>query len=356
METTKQKNELLFCLEAVGCLLIVFIHCSSYPGVAGDFVNLAGHLPVPLFYAVSGFYLYAPEDAPARKKARLAGKVRHIFRLTVVSTVLYLAYQFASRRLLEGASFKGMLMEYFNPRELVMLLVFDRVTFAPHLWFVYGLFTVYLVLYALTCSGSRWADWILRSRWFPFALAVGGMVLRFAAFFSSWEISYFSVADVAFYRNWLFMGLPFVLMGQVLRAGASRIRDCSDGVLWGITLGGILLMIGEWQLYLKVHATYPEVYIGSILIVAGLFGLALKHPVWGKNTVVARFGAACSMPVYILHLMAFWLLNSVYVAAGGDRQAPWYFWGKPLLSFVLSALLSAVYLGLTRALARGNEK
>ena len=159
--------------------------------------------------------------------------------------------------------------------------------------------------------------------------------------------------------------IPFTIGGgissiddfhQVLRAGASRIRDCSDGALWGITLGGILLMIGEWQLYLKVHATYPEVYIGSILIVAGLFGLALKHPVWGKNTVVARFGAACSMPVYILHLMAFWLLNSVYVAAGGDRQAPWYFWGKPLFAFVLSALLSAVYLGLTRALARGNEK
>lgn len=356
MEKTKQKNEMLFCLEAIGCLLIVFIHCSSYPGVAGDIVNLAGHLPVPLFYAISGFYLYAPEDTPARKKKRLASKIRHIAWLTFFSTVLYLAYQFASRRLLEGASFKGMLMEYFSPRELVMLLVFDRVTFAPHLWFVYGLLTVYLVLYALTCSRSRWATWILRSRWFPFALAVGGMALRFAAFFSSWEINYFSVADVAFYRNWIFMGLPFVMMGQVLRANVPRVRACNDGVLWSVTIGGIFLMIVEWQVYLKVHATYPEVYIGSILIMIGLFALSLKHPDWGGNTVMANFGSFFTMPVYILHPMVFWLLNSVYVFTGGDRQASWYFWGKPVFAFGCSVVLSAGYLRLTRALSQRKEK
>ena len=344
MENKKQLNGLLACIEGLACIAIVFLHCSGYTGPAGDLVNLGSRFAVPVFCMVSGFYLFHPDASAPEKAQRLRRKIRHIFRMAVAVSLLYLGYLLVTRKLLDGASLKGMWMEYFSLRDTVMWLLFNRVSYASHLWFLYALLYVYLILYGLVSSRRRWARKVLQSDLLPFALACGGILLRFLAYFSPAEIWYFSVADIIFYRNWIFTGLPFVLMGYCLRRHLPRLRRCSVGVAAALCGGGIVLTVAEWKLYLTLFHTYPDLYLGTVVLSVGLFVLAILRPAWGGGTLLARFGRQFSMPVYLLHPLMFWVLRREYGMLGGNEETPWFFWGKPVLVLVLSVLGSALYL------------
>lgn len=344
MENKKSTNGLMACIEGLACIAIVFLHCSGYTGLAGDLVNLGSRFAVPFFCMVSGFYLFNPKAPITEKAQRMRRKIRHIFWMTVAVSLLYLGYLVVSRKLLDGASVKGMWIEYFNLRNTVMWLLFNRVSFASHLWFLYALLYVYLILYGLVCSQKTWAQKVLQSDLLPFALACGGILLRFLAYFSPAEIWYFSVADIAFYRNWIFTVLPFVLMGYCLRRNLPRVKCCSIKAAAALCGGGIVLTVLEWELYLALFHTYPDLYLGTVVLSVGLFVLAILRPTWGKQTVLAKFGRQFSMPVYLLHSLTFWMLRRGYGMLGGDEDDPWFFLGKPFLVLALSVLESAVYL------------
>lgn len=344
MGNVKQFNGLLACIEGLACIAIVFLHCSGYTGLAGDLVNLGSRFAVPVFCMVSGFYLFSPDASVSEKTQRLRRKIRHIFRMTVAASLLYLGYLLVSRKLLDGASVKGMWIEYFNLRDTVMWLLFNRVSYASHLWFLYALLYVYLILYGLVRSQKTWAQKALQSDLLPFALACGGISLRFLAYFSPAQIWYFSVADIAFYRNWIFTGLPFVLMGYGIRRHLPRLKCCSIRAAAALCGGGMVLTVAEWKLYLALFHTYPDLYFGTVVLSVGLFVLAVLRPAWGQGTVLAKFGRQFSMPVYLSHLLMFWMLRRGYDMLGGDEESPWFFWGKPFLVLAQSVLGSALYL------------
>ena len=345
MKETRQPNSFLACLEAAACVGIVFLHCADYPGAAGDIVNLGSRFAVPLFYLVSGYYLFEQQTDLQQKISRVRRKLLHIMRLTIVATLLYLVHQMASRRLLEGASFKGMLMEYFNLRELTMWALFNRVPFAGHLWFLYGLLYAYFLVYWLVRFGHK--ELTKTAKWLPIALVILGILLRFAAYFSPQMVWYFSVADVAFYRNWIFESVPFVLLGCQLRRCPCILKARSS--LWvALALCGIVAMVLEWRLYLHLFHTYPELYLGTVLETIALFLLAIQNPTVGQNSRLARFGLQLTMPIYVVHVMISWLLGSIYTAMGGNTGSPVFYWGRPIVVLLISAGVSNVYLYILR--------
>lgn len=349
MEKSKSYNYVLSGIQGIACIAIVFLHCSTYPGIPGNVVNVCSRFAVPLFYFVSGFYLFAPVMDCQRQKVRVRKKIVHVFSIAVLSSLLYVLYQFASRRLLNGDSLIGMAMEYFGLRENVMWLLFNKVSYAGHLWFVYGLLYAYLAVYGLLCIRQSWAKWILTCNWLPVALFISGIALRFCAYFSSAEIWYYSIADVIFYRNWFFTSLPCVLFGYVLRRRTEAMAKIRNSTLILLAVGGLLLSFAEWEGYLLLFHTYPDLYIGTLLFTAAIFVMAMNNPYWKKIIPWGKFVQPLFMPIYIIHPLISSLLHTVYTGLGGDTNSPVYLWGRPVFVLVLSAAISTLYINVKKS-------
>lgn len=79
------KNKTLNILKAVSAILIVFNHC-TFPGILGDLFKGYGRISVPIFFMISGYYVFNNGDEKIKKK------IKHIFHyyFIVVWPGLYL--------------------------------------------------------------------------------------------------------------------------------------------------------------------------------------------------------------------------------------------------------------------------
>ena len=76
-ETTTIKPTRNYCLaffEAIACILIVFIH-ARFPGTFGRIVESLGRFGVPLFFAVSGFFLIKESSTVEEVRAKLKKRI-----------------------------------------------------------------------------------------------------------------------------------------------------------------------------------------------------------------------------------------------------------------------------------------
>ena len=113
--------------------------------------------------------------------------------------------------------------------------------------------------------------------------------------------------------------------------GKLRIRD--GYCLAGIAAGAGLSMV---EMLLSGGA---ELYLGSILIAAGLFLLALRHPDWGKESLLERIGARDSLHIYLWQMILIDLTQAVAYTCGFHEHMV-YQWLMPIWICLISWLFA----------------
>lgn len=176
-------------LKFICAFLVILIH-ASYPYKA-EVIPITDEA-VPLFFCISGFFIYG-KGCDTKRIKRIAILILWSFALYFIKTELYHLIVLKEVYLL---SFKNW----------IDLLIFNDVAFSIHLWYLpaylYSLFGVYAI--------EKYGKWNI-SFWFIIPLLIIGTIIKLNV----------QGPQIQYHRNFLFFGLPYVLTGVYIKKATS---------------------------------------------------------------------------------------------------------------------------------------
>lgn len=310
-------NRFIYALKFIACLLVITIH-ARIPGTVGDIVLCIARFAVPFFFAVSGRFLLVGRDgSPIRDvpsiRKKVAASLGKLIRVTAIVYFVYLIFSFIVNMI-----YRTPVSEFFSSRfnigEIVKFLLFhggkvvyDWSYVFDHLWYLFALLYVYALIYVFAP--------VLRS-WYK-ALIV---ILLFFLFFGELLQTYYPIRpfDISIntpymLRNWLFVGLPFVLLGILFADHVCEVRnrgeDYAEQYFGKLKVpAAVLVLLGMISSVLEAFIIdFKEVYFGSLLIVIGV--LFLSESVDIRNRVLCTLGKRASSNIYFYHVLVMAFLD-----------------------------------------------
>ena len=187
----------------------------------------------------------------------------------------------------------GLPISAFFERDWVgPFLLWNDFPFAYHLWFLFAALYVYAILIAWRACRVPIGMFLV--------LGVALLVVRL--FLTEFTGALDSLGMQP--RSFLLFALPSFAMGMALARAKDRLRATPVAASLIAIVGGSVLSVYEARLF-----GLQELYIGSIVTVAGLFALCLRcpHPfssVPGLRRIgaLARFGGMPMGIAYVVHL------------------------------------------------------
>ena len=245
MTETQKESDYFYIWKALCCCLVIVIHY-PFPGTAGEMILAIARISVPFFFAVSGWYLFRDGDEKEQLE-QLRSKLLKTVRLTLRVGVICIAFA-AAVSLPEGKISAGeWFAERFNIFEILHLLVFDYgkmlESCAYHLWYLFAMINCYAVLYC----GKK-----LERR---FKRTWDGRSVMMMLLVTLFILEAIVKGHGSWYRNWLFVGMPFILMGWYARQNMLNITRIP-------IFCGAVLSVAESILFGR-----KEIYLGTALTV-----------------------------------------------------------------------------------------
>lgn len=264
--TPKPRWDSLDVLKGLACIGVIFMHC-GFPELTGKVVSYAFKFNVPVFFMISGYFLYTTDSHKISR--RLAKRIRSILLLLLAAFLLYGAWSFFQNCVLGQMEPPAWLATSFSLAQLAHKLIFGTFFCGP-MWYLYAAFWGYVVLYILSYR-------IRLDRMFPVAvlLLILHIVVR-ALNKMIWPDTY----DVTYYRSFVLYAIPFMILGFCMaKHRAALIHKFSTRSLLLFALFGCAMQFVEYALTRQSL----DFYFGSILYATSIFLLALKYPEIGKR-------------------------------------------------------------------------
>ncbi len=152
----------------------------------------------------------------------------------------------------------------------------------------------------------------------------------------------FGIPVYIWFRNWLFMGLPFFLLGDWFRQNQETlVQKFSTKTLLAAFSLGVVLTVAETVLVAARTGDDRELYLGIFLMLFALFLLAWKKPQQDREGILARIGRNYLLEIYLLHLWVMEALDLLLSKTG--LHIPGIGWTKPFLVLLVSAALGVVW-------------
>lgn len=314
------RNHVLDAAKIIAAYAVIFLHV-HYPGISGDMINILMRFAVPFFFLVSGYFCYSNKGNINQK---MPAKIRHILKLTVFSLIFYIVWGFLYRMSKgeDAIQWVGDLVQKQYIREFILYNSTSPVKY--HLWFLVALLYCYLIFWTVEHFHLHAAAGIL----IPVLLAGNfylgeGAALRGTAF------------RAMYYRNWIFTGLPFFMLGYWIHCRENVIRKhMNRKVLYLGVICGIFLTIME---YFRVGK--QELFIGTVISVCCLFiwcvlSQDIMLPGWLTET-----GRNDAFLIYLLH-PAVWEAWKDTVGVMGVTGEFWFVWSAPVLVCIFTTILA----------------
>lgn len=304
----------LYVAKCIAAFLVVCCHASMGP--IDDFIAPISMAAVPLFFLISGYFLYSESVERSYERARRA--LSHVLPLVLVVNLVYYLWLLP----LNG--------NVVNSTAKLWQLLWQGGLLSGHLWYLTALLQGLLVVALLLRLGWSWLLPYLT----PLALLslLGGhytWLLTDVAQDYYWPV----------YTSWCY-AIPYLALGYTL--GRHRER--------------LLRWRWEWVLLLSlpavlVEAALLERYIGwgdgayllGTLLAASALLTSLRYPDLGRGSLAAWIGARYSGSIYYFHLLVVTVTARLLGSIGLDAL---YYWAGAPLVFVLTLVLCIPIIGL----------
>ncbi len=310
----KKRNNCLNFLKGISCIGVVLMHC-SFPEPFGKYISYLCMFAVPIFFMISGYFSYY--DNREIVKSKLPKKMLHILRLIIISEMFYGIWMVLKKHLW----LKEVSIEIHSPAIIGKLFI--GTFFNGTLWFLYALFWSYVVLYII----NKFDLYKIAYKLSPMIL-VAHVVFRTYVKSLPWY-------NVIFFRNFIFYGLPFVMVGNYIHKSKEIVCEkitnkmCLIGTVFGICLTVVEYLTSRQAL---------DFYIGTIIMSCVMFIYAIKNPEHKINSILCRIGDKLSLYIYVLHILVIEILTEIE-----DRLNISFFdWIKPIVVILISITLAYV--------------
>ncbi|RKM59006.1 hypothetical protein D6856_11535 [Butyrivibrio sp. XB500-5] len=340
MPMEMKENKFLYLISFIACMLVIVIH-TGFPGNFGTVMEAVSRMAVPFFFVLSGRYLLRDGDDNAQKIREKSG--RYFIKILKVTACVYIIYFIFSIavHLYLGDSIKEWLFSKYGYNEALRFVLFNSGTFVydsafvfDHMWFLFALLYVTGLIYIFAP--------VLR-KWYKFLIVALLVLLYFGqALQTFYPIRPFGISIATWYvmRNWLFIGMPFVLLGiflsDLFRGKRNELKDSYIDVMSAkkpvfifMTIFGTLLSIVEAFIFGK-----KEVYLGSLIVVVGIFLLSECKVFSGDH--LYKIGKKSSNYIYYYHVLVLAVVDRLSYAEIIPYPPMWL---KPFLIAVLCLIL-----------------
>lgn len=323
-----KRNQYLDATRAVASIFVVLIHC-VFPGEVGIAFKALARFAVPLFFMISGYFLYNNDSE--KVNVVIPHKVKRLLLLALVSGIGYFLLEIAESIFL-ARGFVGV-KEYFITTVtwgnfLRFLVTNTPLVYMPR-WFLYALVYCYLFLLACNKVSCKYRYLYISGLLTMICHLVMEILYGFG-----FEIRY-QIANTETFisiRNFfLLRAFPWFLLGYGIRQNKACLKKVNIHVYESLCMGGVITTL--MQCFLVGQAT---TYLGTMLIVIGVFGIAINKEEKSVPFILMHVGRNLSMYVYILHgavISAISLFEKIVF--GGIENEVWK-WIKPCLVIVIS--------------------
>lgn len=309
----KQINYSLNFLKTICIFAVICIHCMFYKtGPIGASIDALSRFAVPVFFLISGFYSYYKDNDKAIYKYKT--RIIRLIKLIIISNVVYFIFFTITRYHWDIFKYITKIMN----KPLIDYIVFNLSPTASLLWFLQALLYCYIIFLILCKINFKFEKlYVLIPILLIINLLLGeiGHVLNFKF-------------SLLYSRNFLFMGLPFFILGYMIHDKQEIITNkiSNDFILLSI-LPLCALTVVETLLTGK-----SELYIGSIFLSSLLFIWCIKNPDTLKFDITEWIGGKLYILMYVLHYL---IIQVLKLNLG-------YF--NPIIIFIVTAIVSsAIY-------------
>lgn len=340
-EIKKKQYNLLNSLKIIAAFFVVAIHV-HFPGEFGRGVVAVARFAVPFFFMVSGFFSYYENKAVL--SAKYKRKIKHLLILFGGSLLMYFAYNVLGS--VVNGTLSGYLKGVFSLQSFIELFVFNHVRIMEALWFLPALIYATLIFFAFEKTGVTKKVYFL----IP-VLFLAGVVLREIPEFVGNTPEIMSKAYLC--RNFLFVGLPFFMLGHFIKANEDKFKDkFSNAALI------ILMLVGTAEaVAIDLLHTQKSVYLGTFVAVFALFVFAVKNEDKISAPRTASLGASYSLYVYIFHILVRDVIRKVgEIIPFAGRFISALEPVMPIIIFALALIASAAYVFIKKTVKRKTKK
>lgn len=286
---------------------------------------------------ISGYFLYNPDRQVVSKK--MPKKILKILLYAVICFIVYGIFTFIAE-IVRGASVFEALASVFplNANSIIFFLVFNEPPVGDIAWYLWATIYCYLVLWFI----NRFNLYKISYYFIPILFVANIIVmLTQNVVFPIGQMGY----HYEYVRNWLFVGLPFMLSGHFIATHKDKlIRFASQNVFWPILIASIIFCILEQYIYTSILLidnintcvfAFPYTWI--------IFIFSINNPsryIWKP---MAWVGLKLSLIVYLSHCLYRDILNLIT-----EQLAPLvndsliYLWLKPFIIVAITLIISFV--------------
>lgn len=275
------RNNSIDTLKCLCAVLVVFIHV---PAPYQTTILPITRCAVPLFFMISGYFLYS-EDGKLTKK--LVSGMKKMLFILIWSTLLFAAVKiiFACR------NNEWDIIAYSQIADFVL---FNENPFGFHLWYLSAYLYVLVAIWII----QHYHLWKIAFTGIPILLLVDVTMGKYSLLLWGREF------PVIWVRNWLFVGLPYFLIGVWIKKYLDNIHNIkpiltvSGGVLTILTS----LLENRFLTGISMNATRDH-YISTTFMSIFVFLTALLIQ-QRKPNLLSEIGRVDSLYIYILHPLA----------------------------------------------------
>ena len=278
-----ERNKGFDCLRLLCTFCVVCIHT---PYAYKVLVEPAIRFAVPVFFLISGWF-YSGVCA----RGNQVRQIKKIFRLFLWGNLGGWAFWLLCRKFLYG-DFSEYWAIFCSPESWVKFLIWNQPPVMDSMWYL-GAFLYVLVLVRL-CDRDFGREKLYPL--IPLLLAGNFLLGNYSLPLFGQEIPH------CYSRNFLLMGLPFFLLGDLLARKPLNIRNCS---LLLIFAGATFLALVENYILYKTDLLFNcELSLFTAIAAVALFLIVARNPGWFSGRIfsgLARAGKELSLWIYILH-------------------------------------------------------
>jgi peptidoglycan/LPS O-acetylase OafA/YrhL len=317
----KIKYESLNTLKGLACIGVVFMHC-SFPGILGKIISYCFKFNVPIFFMISGFFLYSLDNNQIIN--RIKKQISKIAKMMLFCFVFYGLFDFIVKCYIDNSILKEKwIIDTFNISELPRKLLFGTF-FNGTLWYLYALIWSYILL-LLFFNYSKYSKLLFSVPIIFIIHIVTRIYVKYHNF--DW---YFA----NYWRSCFLYGIPFILLGFIIANNKNSLVKINNKILCIVAVLGLLLQFVEYYLFKQSL----DFYFGSIFYSISLFILAIKYPLLKYNDTINYIGEKLSMYIYIIHFSIIIFLSHIYSISGFSPYL------RPILAVLISILIAQIYI------------
>lgn len=281
--TETKRNSGFDFLRYVCAFLVISIHTQYF---GKEYAMLFARAAVPIFFMITGYFYTSVSE-----RGRHIFQIRKILIITVLSNLVYIIWELLSAMGSSGGIHTKFLSWIDASLWLNVLLTNDS-PFRSHLWYLSAL--LYVLLIALFIKNGRKKLYFL----IPVLLGINLLLGNYST------LIFGKTLPLAYSRNFLFLGLPCFLLGDLIYQRRNAAQPGNRVLLLILSLSLVVSFSESFLLTRLGMYQNQDLSLGNIATAYAVFSLVKNNPAFFEHSLckrIARMGKDLSLGIYICH-------------------------------------------------------